>query len=764
MLISKSRTNLWRTLAAVPLAFPICSASAQSVRPSVGLKVDHAVSFVRGTYHLKPAGVAAVDISGRGYTIDFKGVTLLGDTGSADGIKITGEDITIRNLDVSGFKWGVVLEGCKRIRLENCNTSWNANLKPGTVIDESGNAPEDDHGGGIVVRDSTDCHFERCTAQHQWDGIDLVRSSRVTIQNGDFSYCGNWGVHLWNSSFNVFRHNRAVWCTTGGGSLYQALSGWQTYDAQAVGIDHNSCDNIIEQNDLRFGGDGIFIRANEGPITPGTVVPVKNGSHRNKLLFNDCSFSPNNAIEVDLVDDTQIIGNNCSFSNYGLWLGYSRRCIVSGNTCVSDTNHCVEIENGQDDVFNYNVFSAGENARADYQMVLLRQNGRDKTPSGPYLFDHNSFYGKGTGVVLTDTAATLQNNTAYMPNGAPSTAFYIVKADAASKVTAAQPLIGNTRQLKALLPTHTLVPSKDFTFRLKEDIVEWPLPTVSLNGIPMWVRSSKHGTITVHVPEDNWLRPAADSMLLTIVSANGDTDSVPVKVAWSVSHAAVTSVTPQTGTIGNSIVIEGHGLNSGSILLNNRPAEIESKSDTKVVLKPLSGILLTSNYNLLWQSGEGRDARLLWPMKLTVEVPREQMPHLIGAEFSPKQLHVGDRIKVKMTVRNNLPIDARLTVSPPPPFTYDETQASYEMGYNETEGYLHLRVSTDFFVGGHHPGSWPWLFGFDKSLLKPGETITVMGYVRAKTPGKHVYRIGLVAGGFRFIDDNAYQTQIEVLP
>jgi parallel beta-helix repeat protein len=566
MQLSTHRAIYCTALAALALSIANGSASAQNVHPEIGLKIEHATSIERGTYHLKPTGAAAIVVSGKGYTLDFKGVTLLGDNAPADGIKVTGEDITIRNLDVSGFKWGVVLEGCKRVRFVNCKASWNANLKPGTVIDESGNAPEDDHGGGFVVRDSTDCHFEHCTAQHQWDGIDLVRSARVVIQNGDYSYCGNWGIHLWNSSFNVFRHNRAVWCTTGGGTLYQALSGWQTYDAQAVGIDHNSCDNIIEQNDLRFGGDGIFIRANEGPITPGTVVPVKNGSHRNKLLFNDCSFSPNNAIEVDLVDDTQIIGNNCSYSNYGLWLGYSRRCIVSGNTCVSDTNHCVEIENGQDDVFNYNVFSAGENARADYQMVLLRQNGRDKTPSGPYLFDKNSFYGRGTGVVLTDTAATLQNNTAYMLKGAPATAFSIVKADAASKVTAAQPLIGNTRQLKAILPTHTLVPGKDFTFRLREDIVEWPLPIVALDGIPLWVRSNKSGMVTVHIPEDNWLRPAANDMVLTIVDANGDTVSVPVKVAWPKAGAVITSVTPQAGAIGQTIVIKGQGLNSGRVL------------------------------------------------------------------------------------------------------------------------------------------------------------------------------------------------------
>ena len=44
------------------------------------------------------------------------------------------------------------------------------------------------------------------------------------IQHGDFSYNGNWGVHFWGSSRNTFRDNRAVWCTTGSGKLFQAFT------------------------------------------------------------------------------------------------------------------------------------------------------------------------------------------------------------------------------------------------------------------------------------------------------------------------------------------------------------------------------------------------------------------------------------------------------------------------------------------------------------------------------------------------------------
>ena len=214
-------------------------------------------------------------------------------------------------------------------------------------------------------------------SNYQWDGLAVVRSDDNLIDACDLSYNNNWGIHFWNSSRNTFRNSRAVWCAPGAGRLYQALTGWQTYDAQAVAIDHNSNENVISGNDLRFSGDGIFIRANEGPITPGTAVPVLNASNRNVLRDNDCGFSPNNAIEADFVEDTIIEGNNVSNSHYGMWLGYSQRSIVKSNIGINDSANAVEIENGQSAVFENNVFGY-DDYRDDGQAILLRQNGRDK--------------------------------------------------------------------------------------------------------------------------------------------------------------------------------------------------------------------------------------------------------------------------------------------------------------------------------------------------------------------------------------------------
>ncbi len=721
-----------------------------------------------GTYSVEDDGTGVVQISGSNFTVDFSRARLLG-LGKSRGIGLhitDAHNVTIRHADVSGYLWGIVIERSSGVKLVDCITSHNADLPPGTVVDESGKEPEDNHGGGIVIRDSKGCTLQRCVSQYQWDGIDVVRSEGNVIADGDFSFNGNWGLHLWNASRNVFRHNRAVWCTTGEGTLFQALTGWQTYDSQAVGIDHNSNENIIEDNDLRFGGDAIFIRANEGPITPGTVVPPLNGSHRNILRGNDCSFSPNNAIEVDLVDDTVIENNNCSNSNYGMWLGYSRRCIVRGNTCVNDSNHAVEIENGQDDLFENNVFGF-DDRRPNGQLVYLRQNGRDKTRSGGYIFRGNLFYGAGTGLELKATQAILFGNT-MVPLSDPKQ--LVTHADAAStfdEKTTQEGVPDFAPRPPFLLPVprqKSILPGALMTLRVPGEAAKSVPPVVEIAGIPVWVKSVGTDTVTFWMPADFWDRPAAANAEIRVRRNGLTSEALVLPIAWPPSVSRITALSPNPAKIGDLLTLNGVHLKGGHILLNGVPVESDTADANALSVKLPGSVLVPTRYNVIWEGGADANRVRTWPMTLTVNIPKEQLPHLISAEFSPKTLKVGELLKVTMTVRNNLPAPAPLTMKPAPPFTYDEKQASYEMGYEEAPGKLHLRVSTDFEVGGHNPGSWPWLFGFDKPTLAPGETITVVGYVRVETPGVHEFRIGFVAGGFRFIDDNAYRTKITVLP
>jgi parallel beta-helix repeat protein len=737
------------------------SALSAPITLTSGLKITGATRIKPGVYRLNDAGSGMVQVSGSGFTLDLQGAKIVG-PGSNQGIGIHVTDarnILIKHADISHCLWGIVVERSSGVKLQDCVTSRNGDLSPGTVIDESGHEPEDNHGGGILIRDSRDCVAQRCTSQYQWDGIDVVRSENNVIEDGDYSYNGNWGLHLWDSSRNVFRRNRAIWCTTGAGTLFQALTGWQTYDSQAVGIDHNSNENHIEDNDLRFGGDAIFIRANEGPITPGTVVPPRNGSHRNVLRNNDCSYSPNNAIEVDLVDDTVIEGNNCSFSNYGMWLGYSRRCIIRNNICVNDSTHAVEIENGQGDLFANNVFGYDTPCQ-NGQLIYLRQNGRDKTPSGPYTLKDNLFYGAPIGVLFRATTANLTGNTFLWSGTQPAriaaeeTPSQITQAD--NKIAGGPESAGNVQ-----IRQEAIKPGALFTLSgIESSSIP---PVVEVDGIPVWLRKVTQNEVVCWMPDDFWDRPAKTQVAIRVRTAAGDSPPVMARIAWPDNQPRITSLAPDPARLGDTVTITGTHLDGTRVLFNNKPAIVIDASPTQLQLKLPEGILVSTRYNLLVERGEGENQMRTWPITCRVDVPAAQQPHLVSATFSPTQLKVGERLQVTFVVRNNLPSPAPLLTQPKPPFTYDERQGLWDVGIQEVPGTLHLRVTSDH-PAGHDPGSWPWLFGFDHDSLAPGETTTVTGYITVETPGEIEYRVGLVASGQRFIDDNAFRTRITVLP
>jgi parallel beta-helix repeat protein len=759
-----------------------------------GVKVAQRATFKPGEYRHADNGGGVIQVSGRDFTLDLRGVKLIG-PGKREGVGIHVTDarnVTIKNADVRGYRWGILLERCVEVKLEDSNFSRNGNLPPGTAIDESGKEPEDQHGGGILIRDSKKCSVKRCKAMYQWDGVDVVRSDENTIEDGDYSYNNNWGVHFWAASRNVFRRNRAIWCTTGQGELFQALTGWQTYDAQAVAMDHNSNENRIEENDLRFGGDAIFIRANEGPLDPssGMATPVKNGSHRNILRNNDCSFSPNNAIEVDFVDDTVIEGNNCSYSNYGMWLGYSRGTIVRGNIAVNCSSRAVEIENGQNGVFENNYFASGSATGA--HLIYLRQNGRDKTPSGPYRFVNNFLWGSYRGILLRHTPATFERNTLYWilrPNDKEAV---LVEGDSESQFTLVNNVIAAPETpLDVIDPRlHNYNKSETKTIRVGalntirvEEIVNAPwAPLVTIEGIPVWVRKYDKRSVTFWMPEDFWDRPAPGSARLNraevnIFNGKKKRARYSFEIEWPKDRVQVTEVSPNPARLGDTITVKGVNLIKpqekpvARVLLNGKSVELLEASPESLKFRLPEGILLPTRYNLIVEQGaKGEEAARSWPIVFGVQVPSEQQPHIVNAEFSPQRLKVGELLKVTFTVRNNLPHAAPVmqilslpVLSGTSVRGYEEKQAHWQLGIEEKPGTLHLRVTSDK-PGPHHPGSWPYMFGFEKASLAPGETTTVTGYIRVQTPGTIEFRVGLVASGFRFIDDNAFRTKIEVLP
>ncbi len=534
------------------------------LKPTSGMVISHTVHFAPGKYQFFGSH-PGITITGRHLRLNLKGVLLQGAKGTV-GIQLKDcTDVVLTNASVSGFTTGVELTGCKNVVLQSCRSLHSADPGPGTIIDESGAQPQDTSGAGFLVRGSSNVKLERCRAMYAWDGLDLVNSDHCSAQNCNFSYNENWGVHIWRSNFNNINHCTAIWCTTGRGKLYQALTGWQTYDADAVLIEHGSGNNTISDNDLRYGGDGIFIRSNEAPVTPGTAVPHVFSSDNNRLIGNDCSYSPNNAIEVDFVKGTLIERNNCSLSNYGMWLGYSRYSKVVENLCAWDTVRAIEIENGQHGTITRNIL-ADPSPPSNKVLVFLRQNGRDATPSGPYLLGGNLFVGGSTALALLKTPVTMVNNIR------SSTSFKdeppaLLRTDGLSQVTVQGDTVRPGQHPGA--PVNASINNDGFVnIADNRPANGLPISMVVWQDRPFLAVRHRNGSIRFAVEPQPTLNPWVASSNLSVYSNEGW--SSPRLLSWRIdpNQSVISAVEPFSPIAGATFTVRGRFTKPGRVMVN----------------------------------------------------------------------------------------------------------------------------------------------------------------------------------------------------
>lgn len=280
-----------------------------------------------------------IEIAADGVVLDMLGTVLDGEDFSGVGILVRGRsDITIRNGAIRGFYQGIKIVDCKRITIENCVVSDNHNPTNTGWLADTANPNEDGFGGGIYLAGVTDGLIEGNMAIDNFNGIDLVRCERVSVRGNNTSHSGNVGIHLLASSDNVIEDNRADHCIRFAGRFWN-----DTADSAGILLEEYSHCNRIVGNSLRYGGDGFFIRANN-----------RHPSDDNYIARNDGSFSPNNAFEATFSEGNVFEDNVASFSNYGFWLGYSRRTTVRNNRIISNRSDGVAIEHGSRNIIEGN--------------------------------------------------------------------------------------------------------------------------------------------------------------------------------------------------------------------------------------------------------------------------------------------------------------------------------------------------------------------------------------------------------------------------
>lgn len=291
----------------------------KTIIPTDGLEIREDIRLEPGVYHL-PRGLR---IAADGVTLDASGATLIGDEGQGVAVHVAGRrGVTVKGLTALRYRYGIRADDCQDLTLTGNRITRTAELEPFKYFLYLWKPVEAAYGGAILLNRVQGGLVADNDFQHQQNGVLLYHSSGLTVRDNNASFNSGWGVYLSASHDNRIERNVLDFCNR----VYRRESGVERVEADAAGLVmvRGSSRNQVLKNACRGGGDGMFITGYEHP---GVIEPCND----NLFEDNDCSYSPNNAIESTFSQNNIFRRNICSKSNYGFWLGFSWDTLVEDN-------------------------------------------------------------------------------------------------------------------------------------------------------------------------------------------------------------------------------------------------------------------------------------------------------------------------------------------------------------------------------------------------------------------------------------------------
>lgn len=354
-----------------------CLLSAQSteIPLSQGLVIRQSCTVKTGQYRLQagaetfaePADVSAlasaITIEGDGITVDFQAATL---NSSADpkrpdqfsglAILIKGNNITLKNAIVRGFKIALLANGAENLRLENCDFSYNYRPRLRSIRERedfsdwlSYHHNEKDewmrYGAAFYLKNCKAPIVKGCRATGNQNALLLSGCTDGVVYNNFFHFNSGLGIGLYRSSRNKLMHNMLDWNVRGYSHGFYARG----QDSAGILLYEQSNENLIAFNSATHSGDGLFLWAGQTTMDSG-----EGGCNDNFIYGNDFSRAPTNGVEVTF-SRNKIQGNMIRECTYGIWGGYSYQSVIMGNL-IAECQTAIAIEHGQQDTISRNLF------------------------------------------------------------------------------------------------------------------------------------------------------------------------------------------------------------------------------------------------------------------------------------------------------------------------------------------------------------------------------------------------------------------------
>ena len=406
-----------RTVLLLALLFSEAWLSAQARPSQLPSLIERNVSLPRGVHRIASAGLEtpAITIRGSNIDLDLRGVELVGSPDSATpdrfaGLAILidgGENITIRNARIRGYKVGILARNVKNLTLSGNDVSRNwkqrlySRVEKESLVDWMSyhNNEKDEwlrFGAGMYLRNIEGARIDRNVARQGQNGLMITHSRDLTIWNNEFSFLSSLGIGMYRVTGSRVMHNKIDWCVRG----YSHGFFNRGQDSAGILMYEQSSNNIVAYNSVTHSGDGLFLWAGQSTMDNG-----KGGSNDNLFYGNDFSHAPTNGIEATF-SRNHFINNRVEENWHGLWGGYSFESLIVGNR-FSRNQEAIAIEHGQNNVIADNSFT-----NDDIGIRLWANESQDPnwgypknrdTRSRDYLITMNKMAGVKTPTQITRT-------------------------------------------------------------------------------------------------------------------------------------------------------------------------------------------------------------------------------------------------------------------------------------------------------------------------------------------------------------------------
>lgn len=306
---------------------------------------------------------AAIVIRGDNLVVDFGGLVLRGTPADAEpderrgtGIRVEGENVTVKNVRVHGYHIGLIAVDAPGIKILDSDFSHNFRPRLRSTLEGEDTSDwmsfhnnEEDQwlrfGAGIYLRNADGAEIRNVTIRYGACGLMMTETHNALIWNNDFSFLSAVGLGLYRSSGNRIMHNNIDWCVRG--YSYGVYNRGQ--DSTGVLLFESTHRNVFAYNSVTHGGDGFFLWAGQDSMDTG-----EGGANDNLLYGNDWSHAPTNGIEATF-SRNQFVNNLLMENWHGIWGGYSFDTHIVGNVFAFNAE-AIAIEHGQNNVIRDNLF------------------------------------------------------------------------------------------------------------------------------------------------------------------------------------------------------------------------------------------------------------------------------------------------------------------------------------------------------------------------------------------------------------------------